>query len=120
MRLTNNEVVNLYENLRAAGQKTLPVQIAFSFVKDTKVLEPYYKAIIETRDTIVRNVGEPQDDGSVVVPQDKIEETNKSLEELGTIETDLNLDMVPLSALTGTSWTLDEINGIYPIINGEV
>lgn len=119
MKLNNGEIVVLYENLRQLGQKTLPVKTAFSIAKNIKTLEPYYSAIIETRDGILKAYGEFSKDGGVKVPSDKIQEANRDLSALQIIQTEINLDTISLSALEGNSWTIDEISGIYPIIDGE-
>jgi len=119
MTLKNKDIISLYENLQKVGSKILPVKTSFALVKNMKVLEPTYNAIIETRDSIYKTHGELQSDGTILIPTELVPVANKDLTELSEISVLVDLEAIPLSSLEGSSWTLDEISGIYPIINGE-
>lgn len=116
IKLSNLDLVSLYEGLQEVKTKTIPIEIGFLMVKNMKILEPIYQAIIESRTGLLTQVGEIQTDGSIKIPQDKIQETNFQLAQLSSIENTLDLSLIKLSALKEASWTLEEIMNIYPII----
>lgn len=116
IKLSNLDLVSLYEGLQEVKTKTIPIEIGFLMVKNMKILEPIYQAIIESRTGLLTQVGEIQADGSIKIPQDKIQETNSQLAQLSSIENTLDLSLIKLSALKEASWTLEEIMNIYPII----
>lgn len=122
MKLTNVEILKLFEGLnklRGDRSQVLPIKAGFAIVKDIKILEPIYTSIITMRDELVRTYGEQKDDGSIAIPPDKVQQTNEELSKLSEIENEVELDILPLSMLQDLSFTLEEIDVLYPIINSE-
>lgn len=121
MILTNNEVHGLYNGLcklRDSSSVELPISIAYTLIQDIKILEASYMAIEEVRSREVKKYGVPQDDG-FVISNDNLKIVNEHLTELGECENDLPLKKLPLSSLVGQYFTLQDMNLLYPLIDGE-
>lgn len=121
--LTNQEIVNIYEGiqrLREASVDALPVKVGFTLVKDANILQPLYDAVISMRDTVALKYGE-NDNGVVTIPPEFLEQANAELQELGSVENEVDVSYIPLAAISNLSLPLDIIYNIYPIIdeNGE-
>ena len=122
MKLTNGEIVTLYEGLyklREGRSAPLPIKVGFSIIKDMKILEPIYSSITTMRNDIAQRLGTPQDNGYIEIPSENVEEANREFENLSEIENQIDLDLISLSSLQNLQFSLDEINALYPIINSE-
>lgn len=122
MVLLNSQVYELYPQLcklRESSSTELPVKVAFTIIRDIKTLEPIYMAADDLRSREIQKYGTPQEDGGIVVEGEALEELNKRLAELGQCENDIPLDKIPLSSLDGSSFTIDEMNALYVLIDGE-
>ena len=122
-KLTNQEIVNIYEGiqkLRETQVDALPVKVGFSLIKDMNILQPLYSAVITTRDEVALRYGE-NDNGVVHIPDEFLEKVNTELQELGSLESEVDISYIPLAAISNLSFPLDIIYSIYPIIeeNGE-
>lgn len=122
MKLNNQQIVELYEglsSLRAPDMQSLPVTIGYSIIKDTKMLETFYLAATNVRDSIAMKYGDAQGDGVFHIPEENMDKVQAELKELWGIENTIKLDLIPLSALAACSLPLDSLYKIYPLIDGE-
>lgn len=122
MVLSNQQIVEIYEGLyelRAAGQSSLPVSVGFLIVKAMKELQNSYETIMEVKGEIGSKYGVLQDDGSYFVEAKDRAAAGKEIDDLMAIQSNINLDLIPLSLMKEVSVPLDIIYNIYPIINGE-
>lgn len=78
MKLTGNEVLAHYEALRNVAQLKMSGRLALAILSNIKILEPHFKAVVETIEKIHKeNKGD----------NDKI---NSELEELGEQEIEVS------------------------------
>ena len=122
MILSNQQIVEVYEGLyrlRAADQSSLPISVGFLIVKAMKELQNSYEAIMEIKGQIGSKYGVLQDDGSYFVEAKDRAAAGKEIDDLMGIQSNINLDLIPLSLMKEVSVPLDIIYNIYPIINGE-
>ena len=121
MVLNNTQIFVLYETLLSLKNKTSDITITagFNIIKNIKILEPIYEAIAEARLQILLKFGTLNDEGQIEIPQSKIEDANIFLNELGQVKNNVDLSILNLSDLSSLFLTLDEIESLYPIINGE-
>jgi hypothetical protein len=60
-----------------------------------------------------------EENGEIVVPQDKIKEANNEITELLDMENPIELVKVKASSLESLNFSLKDLEAIYPIILGE-
>lgn len=121
MILNNSQIYSLFEILFQIKQteNKLPIKVGFNIIRNIQILEPIYNAIADSRKEILLTYGVLNTEGHVTIPQDKVEEVNQLLLDLSNIENDISLMKLNLSDLEYLSLTLDDIEKLYPIINGE-
>ena len=122
MLLTNNQIYLLYEallSLKQNNKNDISILTGFSILRNLQILEPIYKLISETRLQILLTAGNVNAEGNIKIPQEKIEEINMELCKLASIENEVNLILLNLSDISSLFLSLDEIEKLCPIINGE-
>lgn len=120
MILTNNQIVELYEIIQLLKQIEFPIKTSFVLIKNLKVLEPYYQAIQETRNEVLKRFGF---DGSpdFKFPEEKISEINKELFEILEIESEVAVSQIWMADLEKhlPQATPALLEALYPIISEE-
>jgi hypothetical protein len=104
MKLTNNEIYGYALALNEAfadNTQRLPMKVNFYLQKNKKTLMELGQDIEESRLDIIRNYGEPTEDGTQYsIPRDKIEAAQKELEDLLTLEQEVNIYMISADSLS--------------------
>lgn len=104
MKLTNNEIYGYAIALNEAfadNTQRLPMKVNFYLQKNKKTLMELGQDIEESRLDIIRNYGEPIEDGTQYsIPRDKIEAAQKELEDLLTLEQEVNIYMISADSLS--------------------
>lgn len=104
MKLTNNEIYGYALALNEAfadNTQRLPMKVNFYLQKNKKTLMELGQDIEESRLDIIRNYGEPTEDGTQYsIPRDKIEAAQKELEDLLTLEQEVNIYMISADNLS--------------------
>lgn len=117
--MTNKEIYNVYEGLCEISQdKTLKfnVKVSYIFAKTKNLLEPYYKAIVETRSAILKQYGEVTAEGWHI-PKDKIELFNTEWDSFMATENFFNAEKVLLKDLETTQISVELMEKLLPLIN---
>ena len=104
MKLTNNEIYSyaykLMEVFQDSSQK-LPIKINFYLQKNKNTLLTLAQEIEKTRFEIIQSYGNlNQETQQFVVPQDKIAEASKELNDLFNLEQDVNIYMINIDSLS--------------------
>ena len=104
MKLTNNEIYGYAIALNEAfadNTQRLPMKVNFYLQKNKKTLMELGQDIEESRLDIIRNYGEPTEDGTQYsIPKDKIEAAQKELEDLLALEQEVNIYMISADSLS--------------------
>lgn len=104
MKLTNNEIYGYALALNEAfadNTQRLPMKVNFYLQKNKKTLVELGQDIEESRLDIIRNYGELTGDGTQYsIPADKIEAAQKELEDLLTLEQEVNIYMISADSLS--------------------
>lgn len=119
MNINTQKIFALYELLGGnaeINQNQMAVSTAYKLLRNKKKLEVEYNNIIEMRDSIVRSYGEPDEEGKVTIPQDKVEEVNSKLYDLQSIEYDIDLQTIALTELEDLKLSLSTVEILDPII----
>lgn len=115
--MTNAEIVGLYEGLQNIKTMTLPIQTAYTFLRDSQVISPLYQTIMQCRDDLICKYGSLQEDGTYQIPQENMEQFQKEIDQLAAIENQVELTKVPLSQLSSLSISMSDLCVITPIIS---
>ena len=116
--MTNREITDVYETLLKLNRNDIKFNIKTSYklAKNKKILQPFYDAIMSTRQSKLLEFGERNDDGTITVPYDKVDETNKLLDDLFKIDNKIEVEKLDLEELEGYDLEFDIIDGLYSII----
>ncbi len=95
MKLTNEQVLQLYEGIKELRELPLTATTSFQVAKTEIALEKFYEIIQNVRDELIKNNGEAKEDGTYQIAPDKIDFVNQSLKEL--LDTTSDYDLAPLS-----------------------
>ena len=126
MKLQNKEMMSVYYGLQTlVNDKTikLPARVAYAIIKNIKTLEKSVQAVEETRQALLQQNGELDLSAPGIaykIPPDKIDYVNKELNDLGSIENEINLSMIKFSDIEDKELSVSQMDALYPMIeNGE-
>lgn len=115
MKLTNNKILE-YANLLATiknSQIKLPVRVNFFLQKNIRTILDAAAYIEENRINIGRSYGELNEmQNSYIIPPESMAAANAELNELFSIEQDLEITMIPLSTFDEVELTMEEMDAI--------
>ena len=106
--LTLNEVLN-------DNDLQMPVAVIFSIEKNKQTLMAVAQDVEKYRMDIIKKYGE-EVDGNYNVPQDKIEIANKELQDLFSIEQEINIYKFNIEDLGDIKLTSNQMNAILFMI----
>lgn len=106
--LTLNEVLN-------DNDLQMPVAVLFSIEKNKQTLMAVAQDVEKYRMDIIKKYGE-EVDGNYNVPQDKIEIANKELQDLFSIEQEINIYKFNIEDLGDIKLTSNQMNAILFMI----
>lgn len=119
IKLTNNQIIKLYELLISLDSQTkLPINLGFTIIHNIKTLQSYYQNVMEAREHLIKENGIQMEEGYVQVPPELINEVNQQLYSLLDIEIEIpSLILIDVKQLNDIfkEMSLEEINILYPI-----
>lgn len=118
--MKNKEIFDLYEGLYEIGQdKSLKFEIRATYIlaKNKNILEPYYNAIIDTRQKILEKYGEQQEGGEWRVEKEKMDIFMREWNAFMEIENFINIEKVGIEELKGGEIGIELMGKLLPIIN---
>ena len=123
MKLTNQVIYSYAQKLNSAfTEKTqyLPAKINFFIQKNATTLAAAAEEIEKSRVSIIRHYGiEDKETGNIQVPEDKLPEASKELEDLFNIEQELNISMINIDAFGDIELSIEQMNAIMFMVEGE-
>ena len=117
--MKNKDIYDLYEGLYEISQdKELKfgIKVSYIFAKDKNMLQPYYDAIIETRQKILEKYGELQDNDNWHVNKEKMNIFMSEWNAFMGIENFINLEKVKIEDLEGEKISIELLEKLLPII----
>lgn len=117
--MTNEQIINLYEGLYELGQDPeikLKATTCFSLAKNKNLLRPFYDSAIEARQKLIEKYGEPSDDGSWFVPNEKLSNFKTEFESLMKMDTYIVTDDITIQNLENEKIGLELMEKLLPII----
>ncbi len=120
--MTNLEIYNYANALGTSFNEdlTLPVKVNFYLQKNMNTIMDAGREIEKTRMEIVQRYGTPTEDGNgVEIPNDKIEEVNKELEDLFSLEQEIKINEISLEAFANVELSSSQVAAIAFMIKDE-
>lgn len=103
MTMTNNEIYMCARQLTDAfndGEQKLPIKINFYLQKNKNTLLALAQDIERSRLEIAQSFGTLDDDGELyIIPNDKLAEASKELEDLFNLEQDVAIHKISIDSL---------------------
>lgn len=98
----------------------LPVKVHFYFQKNMDNITEIAKDIEKAREEILRKHGTLSEDGmNFTFPSEIVEEVNKDINDLFTLEQEVKINLIPLSWLESLSLTAKQVNALTFMIDEE-
>lgn len=124
MKLTNNEIYNyanaLNQYFGADNDMKLPIKVSFFLQKNIKVITEAAQEIDKARIEVAQRYGVLSEDGqSYQIPDEKIADASKELEDLFTIEQHLNIHMFKLDDFNNIELTSAQTAALLFMIKDE-
>lgn len=122
MKLTNYTIYVYSQNLSSAfsnKEQHLPVKLNFSILKNSQLLSILAQEIEEARINIIKHYGEIQEEGNIKVPEDKIAIANQEIEDLFSIEQEVNILKVDIESFGDLQLSIEQMNAIMFMVEGE-
>ena len=122
MKLTNYTIYIYSQNLSSAfsnKEQHLPIKLNFSILKNSQLLSTLAQEIEEARINIIKHYGEIQEDGNIKVPEDKIVIANQEIEDLFSIEQEVNILKVDIESFGDLQLSIEQMNAIMFMVEGE-
>lgn len=120
--MTNLEIYNYANALGTSFNEdlTLPVKVNFYLQKNMNTIMEAGRDIEKTRMEIVQRYGTATEDGaSIEIPNDKIEEVNRELEDLFNLEQDIKINEISLEAFANVELSSSQVAAIAFMIKDE-
>ena len=120
MKFTNEQIYQMANELLQAFDNSgiyIPARANFNIQKNTEVLAAAAKEIEKTRLSVAQHYGEPNEAGdSYIIPADKLEEANKELMDLFTMEQDIDIKTFSIETLGDVKLTSAQMHAIMFMI----
>lgn len=117
--MTNKEIFNLYEGLYELSQDRdlkFGVKISYIFAKNKNILEPFYNAIIDTRQKLLNKYGEAQENGDWHVSKEKMDIFMSEWDSFMKIDNFVAIDKINIEELSEEKIGIDLMEKLLPII----
>lgn len=117
--LTNEEIYLINQKLNSSFKQSnqyLPARINFYIQKNKKIIADLASVIEEARNTIILEFGSPDEEGRVIISQDKVSEANKEIYDLFSIKQEINIDLISLESIENYSFTMDQMEALMFMI----
>lgn len=115
MKLTNNQIYSYAQQLNALniGDIKLPVRINFFLQKNIQIIVAAGQEIDATRTAIVAQFGELNEEGThYIVPPEKMAAAQNELNDLFSLEQDLNIHTFSIDDFDGIELTVQQLSAI--------
>ena len=123
MKMTNLEIYSAaqsYDKAFANFNEYLPVKVNFFMQKNKNTLIAAAQDIDNTRMEIIQRYGSLNDEGDAyIIPPESMDAANKELADLFSIEQDIVVNKISLSAFDGIKLTTDQVQTIMFMIDEE-
>lgn len=114
--MKNKDIFKLYEGLSSLSQIKFKPKTTFILTKDWMQLKPLYKIIINCQRQIWKQYGNQLSDGSITIPNEKIDEANKAMDDLMNLDNEIILDKISIEDFGDEIISMDLLEKLMDII----
>lgn len=115
--MKNKDIFNLYEALEEISQDKdlkFTIQTTYNLAYNLHILEPFYKAILDTRTTVLNKYGKDSECGKFI-PKEQLTDFQKEWNSFMEIDVDVVLKQIKLNTL-GDTISMNLLTRLFPII----
>ena len=118
MELTNEQVVEIYQNLSNLTDNTqnLPVKASYAIIRNLNTLKAIAQDIEQTRQGLITSLKGHFEDGIFYVDKEDIPKADKLFHELGEVKNQVTIYTFPISLLDGYDVDLKTMNALFFMI----
>lgn len=120
MKLTNNEIYSITNNLLSNMNKLemyIPAKANFFLQKNIQIMTAAAEEIDKSRIEIAKHYGTPDEEGrQYKINEEHLQEANKELEDLFSIEQELDIKTFSIEALGNAEFTPAQMNAMMFMI----
>lgn len=121
MKLSNGEIYNIYTLFEKSFQEDnnkqyLPSKINFFILKNKKLILTAMSEIDLIRKDIIKNYGILQENNEYFIENNNIDLVNNELNDLLSIEQDIDISKIKLSDIENLEFTLEQMEALMFMI----
>lgn len=117
MKLSNNKILNDMQRLREISDKQLPVKVSYAIAKNLNKIESELKTYNNEREKLINKYAKKNSDGTVradeagqiIFKEEYKKQWDKDINELLSIENEVDIHKFNISTLEGYSMTPAEL-----------
>lgn len=114
IKLTNERIVDSVDTLKELNNAKLPVKVAYAITKNINKIDNELKAYIEEKSKLIDKYGEKDKEGKLKIDEkgniplkkEYIEDYNKDIKELLSIENEIDIHMIELYDLLNSNYSI--------------
>ena len=106
MKLSNERIVNTINVLGDLNNAKLPVKVAYAITKNINKIDIELKSYNEEKTKLINKYAEKNEDGNVVLKEEHIEDWNRDIKELLSIENEVDIHMIQLDDLLNSNYDI--------------
>lgn len=114
IKLTNERIVDSVDTLKELNNAKLPVKVAYAITKNINKIDNELKAYIEEKSKLIDKYGEKDKEGKLKIDEkgniplkkEYIEDYNKDIKELLSIENEVDIHMIQLDNLLNSDYSI--------------
>ena len=120
--LTNGEIYNLamcLSNSFVDNELYLPAAVNYSIQKNKTIISELVQEIEQHRINIIHHYGEILEDGNIRVPENKVDDANKEINDLLSIEQEIKIYTFKIEEIADVQLTSAQMSSIMFMIEEE-
>lgn len=123
MILKASDIIILYKKIIEISQREdlkIPVKLSFKFLRNAKILESFALSFEEASHKAIMQYAAPtEDEGKIEISKENLDKVQKQVKELENEDVEISLIPIKLSELEGFDFSMQDLAGLYPIIENE-
>jgi hypothetical protein len=112
MKLKLSEIVIGIHALQRIGNEKLPIQIAYNLQRNMRLMQPEAQQYDDKRVELIKTKYGVEKDGNWTVPPDNLTEFQAEMNDLGSVEVDIDVHTINLDEVSDVMISL---NDLYPL-----
>lgn len=118
IELTNERILALNKSLNDLQDSkiALNIRVSYKLARIKRIVQSFVNTIQEEQMKLYKKYGEPQDDDTIKIPAEKMNEFTKDYKELLNINNDVDIEPISVGDLDEVEIDLDIMEGLVDIL----